>query len=47
MTDLVPYQPGTAPAAYDPPTLAVLHAMEQAAGETLSAICPRSPQVSA
>jgi hypothetical protein len=42
MTALVPLQPGTAPAAYDPATLAVLAAMEQAAEEHLDAIRPES-----
>ncbi|WP_051833025.1 tyrosine-type recombinase/integrase [Streptomyces katrae] len=43
MTDapLVPYQPN-APAAYDPATLAVLAAMEQAAEEHLDAIRPHN-----
>lgn len=35
MTELAPYQPTAAPAAYDPATLAVLAAMEQAAEEHL------------
>lgn len=42
MTELAPYQPGTAPAAYDPATLAVLAAMEQAAEEHLDAIRPHN-----
>ncbi|MFD7554099.1 hypothetical protein ACFV9E_06115 [Streptomyces sp. NPDC059835] len=42
MTDLVPFQPSTAPAAYDPATLAVLAAMEQAAEEHLDAIRPHN-----
>ncbi|MCY0917075.1 tyrosine-type recombinase/integrase [Streptomyces sp. H27-G5] len=42
MTDLIPYQPSTAPAAYDPATLAVLYAMEQAAEEHLDAIRPEN-----
>lgn len=42
MTDLVPLQQGTAPAAYDPATLAVLAAMEQAAEEHLDAIRPHN-----
>ncbi|MEW2415271.1 hypothetical protein AB0953_16370 [Streptomyces sp. NPDC046866] len=42
MTDLVPLQPGTSPAAYDPATLAVLAAMEQAAEEHLDRIRPHN-----
>lgn len=42
MTGLVPRQPSTAPAVYDPATLAVLHAMEQAAEEHLDAIRPHN-----
>lgn len=41
MTDLVPHQ-GTAPAAYDPATLAVLAAMDQAAEEHLDRIRPHN-----
>ena len=39
---VVPHQSATAPAAYDPATLAVLHAMEQAAEEHLDAIRPEN-----
>ncbi|MFE2850540.1 tyrosine-type recombinase/integrase [Streptomyces lavendulae] len=42
MTSLVPLQPGAAPIAYDPATLAVLAAMEQAAEEHLDAIRPEN-----
>ncbi|MCX5584296.1 integrase [Streptomyces erythrochromogenes] len=42
MTDLVPFQPTAAPAAYDPATLAVLAAMDQAAEEHLDAIRPHN-----
>ncbi|MFG2412259.1 site-specific integrase [Streptomyces goshikiensis] len=42
MTDLVPLQPGATPAAYDPATLAVLAAMDQAAEEHLDAIRPHN-----
>jgi hypothetical protein len=36
MTDLLPYQPDAAPAVYDAATLAVLHAMEEAAEKHLN-----------
>lgn len=42
MTALVPHQPDATPAAYDPATLAVLHAMEQAAEEHLDKIRPKN-----
>ncbi|MFF5703379.1 integrase [Streptomyces sp. NPDC012794] len=42
MTDLLPHSTSTAPAAYDPATLAVLAAMEQAAEEHLDAIRPHN-----
>ena len=40
MTDLAPRQPEATPAAYDAATLAVLHAMEEAAEQHLDAIRP-------
>ncbi|MCX4801801.1 hypothetical protein OG594_09070 [Streptomyces sp. NBC_01214] len=42
MSELAPYQPSTSPAAYDPATLAVLAAMEQAAEEHLDRIRPHN-----
>ncbi|MFC4512518.1 integrase [Streptomyces ehimensis] len=42
MTKLVPRQPETSPAVYDPAILAVLSAMEQAAEEHLDAIRPEN-----
>lgn len=42
MTDLVPHQPDATPAAYDAATLAVLHAMEEAAEKHLDAIRPHN-----
>ncbi|MBH0246605.1 hypothetical protein I3W98_33130 [Streptomyces cavourensis] len=42
MTDLVPLQPGAAPAVYDAATLAVLAAMEEAAEKHLDAIRPHN-----
>lgn len=42
MTDLVPRQPDATPAVYDAATLAVLHAMEEAAEKHLNAIIPKN-----
>ena len=42
MTDLVPQGPGATPAVYDAATLAVLHAMEEAAEKHLDAIRPHN-----
>jgi hypothetical protein len=42
VTSLIPHQPDTTPAVYDAATLAVLHAMEEAAEKRLDAIRRRA-----